>query len=399
MDEKVIILFFLFFFITSFMEFMYSLYVRNKNEYRLNEYLANISLGITSTLAGLLIKAISLGVYDYIYHQWRFFTFEMSWIYVIYAFLAYDFVYYWVHRSNHEINILWAGHSIHHSGEDFNFSTAIRIGLLAALITWPLFLPLALLGVQLETYLALYSIQVLYQYTLHTQCIPKLGILEKVFYTPSQHRIHHCKNREYIDKNHGAFLCIWDRAFGTFQEELDNIPKKYGTTNPVNSFVPDIINFKEITVQLKLALQSGNLKSSLNILFGKPFTWPHRERPAPLNPLGFRLKNLGPSLLCFMAMLSITTDFLLNYAGLNPIETTLYLAIIFTLLNAVGIQISNPNLLIITGAVSLGLVGIIYLQWIGAVNPLLANTTIVLLISSMFYQYLWVGKFKSQEKI
>lgn len=396
MDGKLIILFFVFFFVTSFLEFMYSLFVRKKNEYSMSEYTTNVALGITSTIVGVLIKAVSLGAYHYIYEEWRLFTAEMSVVYMIYAFLAYDFVYYWVHRFNHEINILWAGHSIHHSGEDFNFSTAVRIGIVSALMTWPLFLPLAFLGVGLEVYLTLYSVQVIYQYALHTKSIPKLGILEKVLYTPSQHRVHHCKNRQYIDKNHGAFLCIWDRMFGTFQEELDGVEQKYGTTNKIDSFVPEIINFKEIYVQFKLALKAGDLKTGLKVLFGKPFTWPKSGRPASFEPLEFQLKAHGYMLFSFVAALLITADFLLVYNDIDKAQTSKYLVLIFVLLNVVGAQFSKLNTPVLVAANILGLAGVFYLQFSQIGNPILAGVSGALLVISSLYASLVSQKIKLQ---
>lgn len=396
MDGKLIILFFVFFFVTSFLELMYTLFVRKKNEYSLSEYTANVALGITSTLVGVLIKAVSFGAYLFIYENWRLFTPEMSVVYMVYAFLAYDFVYYWVHRVNHEVNILWAGHSIHHSGEDFNFSTAVRIGIVSALMTWPLFLPLAFFGVSLEVYLTLYSIQVMYQYALHTKCIPKLGILEKVLYTPSQHRVHHCKNRQYIDKNHGAFLCIWDRLFGTFQEELDDVEQKYGTTNKINSFVPEIINFKEIYVQFKLALKAGDMKAGLKVLFGKPFTWPKSEKPAPLQPLVFNLKAHGYMLLSFVAALLITADLLLAYNDIDKTQTGVYLGLIFVLLNVVGAQFSKLNMPVLLGANVVGIAGVFYFQLSQVGSPLLSGISGALLVISSLYAVLTHTKIKPQ---
>jgi sterol desaturase/sphingolipid hydroxylase (fatty acid hydroxylase superfamily) len=152
------------------------------------------------------------------------------------AVFAWDFIYYWNHRFMHESRWLWAIHVVHHSSERYNLSTALRQPVADALGA---FLPmgaLALLGFRPELIETARGVNLLYQYWIHTEVIPKLGKAEEVLNTPSHHRVHHGSNLQYIDRNHGSILIVWDRLFGTFEREDE--PVVYGLTKNVGSYHP-----------------------------------------------------------------------------------------------------------------------------------------------------------------
>ena len=153
------------------------------------------------------------------------------------TFVAYDLCYYFSHRYGHEWRILWASHVAHHQSEAFNLSTALRqtsTGWLNAIF----YLPLYLVGVPVELVISVGSLNLIYQFWVHTEYVGRLGILEYILVTPSNHRVHHAKNPMYIDKNYGGVFIVWDRVFGTFQDELDTEPCRYGITEQLNSWNP-----------------------------------------------------------------------------------------------------------------------------------------------------------------
>jgi sterol desaturase/sphingolipid hydroxylase (fatty acid hydroxylase superfamily) len=178
--------------------------------------------------------AVLAGGYNWLY-QHRFFTLP-TWAAWVVAFFAIDFVYYWWHRWSHEVNVLWAVHSVHHQSEDYNLSVALRQAVLSVWTIWPLHLPLALLGVPPVVFLVVDSLSTLYQFWIHTELIGTMGFFEWLFNTPSQHRVHHAINPQYLDKNYAATLCIWDRIFGTFEKEVEQ--PVYGLVKPLASFDP-----------------------------------------------------------------------------------------------------------------------------------------------------------------
>ena len=152
------------------------------------------------------------------------------------AILGWDFLYYWNHRASHESRWLWAVHVVHHSSEHYNLSTALRQPVAEGVtLTVPYGL-LALAGVRPGLIEQARGINLIYQFWIHTEAIKRLGWVEKVFNTPSHHRVHHGSNRQYLDRNHGSILIIWDKLFGTF--ELEDEPVVYGLTQNIDSYNP-----------------------------------------------------------------------------------------------------------------------------------------------------------------
>ncbi|MDB6143422.1 MAG: hypothetical protein JWP80_2466 [Pseudomonas sp.] len=212
---------------------------RKVNSYRLSDAINSISTGVLSTTTGLLTKGVGLVTYAFALEHLALFQLSADsfWVWV-FAFVLYDLCYYWLHRMGHERNVLWAAHSVHHQSEDYNLSTALRQTSTGFLLSWIFYLPMAVLGVPLLVFVTVAAMNLLYQFWVHTKHIPKLGWYEWLFVTPSNHRAHHAQNAIYMDRNYGGVFILWDRLFGSFQEELDNEPVIFGVTTPLASWNP-----------------------------------------------------------------------------------------------------------------------------------------------------------------
>ena len=196
---------------------------------------------------GLFSKVLVVGAYTAVFHltsSWR--PWEMTatagvWVA---AFVLSDAAYYWAHRLSHGINILWIGHVVHHQSEDYNLAVALRQSVLQKVLLMWVYWPLAMVGFPPEIFLTCMAVNLLYQFWIHTELVDKLGPLEWVMNTPSHHRVHHGRNPEYIDRNHAGVFIIWDRMFGTFQEELTQ--PTYGITRPTDTFNPIHAQWKPV---------------------------------------------------------------------------------------------------------------------------------------------------------
>jgi sterol desaturase/sphingolipid hydroxylase (fatty acid hydroxylase superfamily) len=193
------------------------------------------------------------------------------------AILGWDFIYYWNHRFMHESRYMWAVHVVHHSSERYNLSTALRQPVADALGTFVPYSLLALVGVQPDLIAQARGINLLYQYWFHTDTIRRLGPFEKVFNTPSHHRVHHGRNQQYIDRNHGSILIIWDRWFGTFEPEGE--PVVYGLTKNLDTFNPARVAGHEHFEMLRDVARSETWRDRLSYVFRGP-GWAYRQHAA-----------------------------------------------------------------------------------------------------------------------
>ncbi|MEM6543246.1 MAG: sterol desaturase family protein, partial [Bacteroidota bacterium] len=185
-----------------------------------------------------------------------------------------DFTYYWFHRANHEIRFLWAAHIVHHSSDNYNLGTAIRNGWFTILYKPLFYMWMPAIGFPPEMVVVCLGIEALWQFQLHSQYVPKLGWLEKIFNTHTMHQVHHAQNVEYLDKNHGGFLNIFDKLFGTWKEFDEEIEVKYGVIHSPNSYNPAVIlthEYKDIWKDIK---KSKKLSDKLMYIFGPP-GWSH----------------------------------------------------------------------------------------------------------------------------
>jgi len=220
--------------------------VRGTGYYRANDAINSLSAGSLMTTFGYFTKFVAVFIWGYVLQHFAVFDMEVAWfdstprgiaLWTL-AMLGWDLCYYWAHRYGHEISILWAAHAVHHQSENYNLSTALRQTSTGFIFSWIFYLPLFLIGFPLQILVAVNALNLIYQFWVHTQHVGKLGWLDAVLVTPSNHRVHHGQNEIYIDKNYGGILILWDRMFGTFQEELASEPVVFGVRKPLANWNP-----------------------------------------------------------------------------------------------------------------------------------------------------------------
>ena len=214
---------------------------RRVEVYRFDDTVTDLSCGLTSRVAGMFTHLVALAVYIWVYEHAALFEWEPAVVWTATLFLV-DHQYYWWHRASHRVSALWATHVVHHQSEDYNLAVALRQAWFTGLTTLPFYLPLAVLGVPPLVFFAHEALNTLYQFWIHTELVGRVGVLEKVLNTPSHHRVHHGINPKYIDRNHAGVFIVWDRLFGTFQEE-DEQPV-YGTVEVLGSWNPARANLQ-----------------------------------------------------------------------------------------------------------------------------------------------------------
>ncbi|GAB4043059.1 MAG: hypothetical protein Fur0014_15540 [Rubrivivax sp.] len=249
---------------------------RGRDTYRLNDAFTSIGLGMLSQVNGLFTKVWTVGIYTWAHEHVKWFTLPAdAWWVWLGALIAYDFCYYWLHRAGHRVAVLWAAHVVHHQSEDYNLSTALRQTGSGWLFGWVFYLPLAVAGVPPQVFGAVALIDLLYQFWVHTQQVGRLGWFDRWFCSPSNHRVHHAVNDRYVDKNYGGILILWDRLFGTFEDEDPAEPVVYGTRAPLRSFNPLWANLEVYAALARDAWHARRWRDKL-ALWLKPPGW----RPA-----------------------------------------------------------------------------------------------------------------------
>jgi sterol desaturase/sphingolipid hydroxylase (fatty acid hydroxylase superfamily) len=248
---------------------------RGSGFYRANDAINSLSAGMLSTTTGYFTRLLPALIWGYVLQDLALIdvdpaAFDLSprgialWLI---ALLGFDFCYYWAHRMGHEISILWAAHAVHHQSEDYNLSTALRQTSTGFLFTWIFYVPLFLLGMPFEVFVTVNALDLIYQFWVHTQLINRLGWMDRIFVTPSNHRVHHAQNGIYIDRNYGGILVLWDRLFGTFQEELDDEPVVFGVRKPLANWNPFWANLQVYRYLLSDAARAERWRDKLAIWF------------------------------------------------------------------------------------------------------------------------------------
>ena len=219
---------------------------RGTHYYRKNDAINSLSAGTFSTTVGYFTKLLPLLAWGFVLENFAIFDLPLAWfdasprgiLLWIAAAVGWDFCYYWFHRLSHEYSLLWAAHVVHHQSEDYNLSTALRQTSTGFLFGWIFYLPLFLIGFPLAVLATVNAINLIYQFWVHTRHIGRLGPLDYILVTPSNHRVHHARNERYLDRNYGGMFILWDRWFGTFEDESEDEPVVYGTRKPLNSWDP-----------------------------------------------------------------------------------------------------------------------------------------------------------------
>ena len=249
--------------------------LRGSGFYRANDAINSISTGMLYITSGYFTRFISLVAWGFVLQNFALIDMQIDWFVAspegialwIAAALLWDFCYYWFHRMSHEISVLWASHAVHHQSEDYNLSTAQRQSSTGFLLGWIFYLPLYVIGFPLEVVLTVGAINLIYQFWVHTQIIGRMGVLDRILVTPSNHRVHHAQNERYIDKNYGGILILWDRLFGTFEDERNDDPVIFGVRKPLANWNPVWANFQVYDYLLFDAVRTKHWRDKLSIWF------------------------------------------------------------------------------------------------------------------------------------
>jgi len=240
--------------------------------YATKDTFASLAMGLGNVGIAAVTKLGTFALMTWLY-QYRVATLPNLWWTWVLLFFAEDFCYYWFHRASHEVRALWAAHVNHHSSEHYNLSTALRQSWTTPFTAPAFWLVLPLLGFAPWMVFTQQAISLLYQYWIHTEAIDRLPApLEFIFNTPSHHRVHHGSNPEYLDRNHGGILIIWDRLFGTFAPERARV--RYGLTTNIHTFKPHVIAFHEWIAMARDARRAPTWRAALGYLL-RPPGWRH----------------------------------------------------------------------------------------------------------------------------
>jgi len=297
---------------------------RGQQLYRLNDSLNDLSCGILQRLAMLLCAVFLFAGYLAIHERFALAALPSDSAAVwIACFIGVDFLYYWYHRLSHEINFMWAAHVVHHQSEEYNLTVALRQSALQPFHSMVFYWPLALIGFPPAIFAGCSAINTLYQFWIHTRTIGRLGPLESVLMTPSHHRVHHGRNPIYLDRNHGGTFILWDKLFGTFQLEEEEVA--YGVTKPLATWNPLWANFDYWFDLFRLASRSSSFVDRVRVFFASPGWRPEElggfEKPSavPMPPTLFdpvisdRLKRYA--FIQFVQLLGLSSPLLLMSAS------------------------------------------------------------------------------------
>lgn len=321
--------------------------VRGRKSYRTNDVLANLSQGLITQLIAVCTPLLQIGIYAAVFsalgHRvdapfWR------SWYGIVLAVVMFDFCEYWLHRVGHEVGIFWAAHVVHHQSEELNICTALRQESLNPVLGWPFYLPLAIAGVPPAMFgFVLLGVQY-YQIWAHTEQIGKLGWLDRVLTTPSNHRVHHAVNDCYVDRNYGGVFVLWDRMFGTYAAETE--PCVFGTRTPLCSFNPLRAIAKTYLDLAHDAWHTRRWWDKLRVLFMPPGWRPDDvAKRFPQPPFDLRRESYDPSasgiarasaIVLFLISAAGCGVFLWNAEGMNMMSRILWTAVLMTALYGVG---------------------------------------------------------------
>lgn len=313
---------------------------RGRRSIALADAIGSLNLGLLSQTSAGFMVLLSLGLYTLVWEHfalWRSDAFWTAWYGWLLALLLYDFCYYWLHRMGHEVAVLWAAHAVHHQSQHYNLSTALRQTSSGALLGWLFYLPLALVGVPPLVFVVVGLIDLLYQFWVHTEQIGRLGWFDRWFCSPSNHRVHHAVNDDYLDRNYGGILIVWDRLFGTFREEDPRQPCVYGTRGLLNSWDPLWANAQVYAGLARDSWRTRHWADKLRVWL-KPPGWRPADvarsdprAPFDIDDLPLFAPPMGAALRVFVALqfallLGGAAAFLWHVEGLPRAEAVLWFA-------------------------------------------------------------------------
>lgn len=307
--------------------------LKKKKYFNFNDSVNNFALGITEMASSIFYAIVLYYVLDWVFKNLSIYQFEYTWYSWVLAMIALDFMWYWYHRAGHEINLLWAAHITHHQSEEFNLTVGFRLSLFQAIYRTFFWSFLPFIGFPPKMVIVVYSVQGLYQYFLHTRMIGKLGFLEHILVTPSSHRVHHGRNQQYLDKNYGGLLIIWDKIFGTFEPEEE--PVDFGITTGFphpNPYKALFHYWQDLYQQFKAI---NNWQDKITLLFSHPGWTPDHKTQKKIVPISKPNPTLPGKLRIYVLAHLITPVagiiILLTIKDLLPLSTVflggLYVAI------------------------------------------------------------------------
>jgi alkylglycerol monooxygenase len=264
---------------------------RNRSNYRLNDAVNSLSLGIISQVVGLFTRALAFGIYALafeLFALWRL-PADQWWVWAA-GIVLYDFCYYWNHRLGHESAVFWAAHVVHHQSQEYNLTTALRQTSSGTLLGWIFYLPMAIAGFPPSVFAVAAIVDLLYQYWIHTEQVGKLGWFDRWFASPSNHRVHHAVNDGYVDRNYGGILMIWDRMFGSFVEETERCV--YGTRAPLESWDPFWANLEVYADLARKSWHAGRWRDRLLVWLMPPGWQPATASGPPWQKTPFELARV-----------------------------------------------------------------------------------------------------------
>jgi len=366
---------------------------RGDGRYRLGEFVVNIGHGAVFQVSDGFTKVLVLAPFLWLSEQVPVaLPMDALWGWVV-GLLAYDFASYWRHRHHHRVHALWAIHGVHHAAEDFNFAAALRQALFQNVSGWLWTLPLALF-LPVPMFVGLVVFDYAYQFVQHTRYVPKLGPVEWVFNTPSHHRVHHGRQAQYVDKNYGGILIIWDRLFGTFAEEQEE--PDYGITMPPNSLNAVWGNFVLWQDLLRASRQTPGLWNKARLWLGPPeltevLAGPVPKRtPAPLENATIPTGRLRRVALGFLGGVAVLGALPWIPGGDVGLRLALGAVVVLTVVGSGGLLEERPwarwveavrllvtvgliGLLATTGQAPLALAGLVFCVLAAAVGLLMAR--------------------------
>lgn len=316
---------------------------RGQRRIALGDAISSLNLGLLSQTSAVFTALLRLGLYSLAWQHlalWRNDAFWHSAGGWLLALLLYDFCYYWLHRMGHEVGILWAAHAVHHQSQHYNLSTALRQTSSGALLGWLFYLPMALAGVPPLVFVVVGLVDLLYQFWVHTEQVGRLGWFDRWFCSPSNHRVHHAVNDDYLDKNYGGILILWDRWFGTFREEDPRQPCIYGTREQLNSWDPLWANAQVYAGLARNSWHTRRWADKLRVWLKPPGWQPAdlaRSQPKPPfelhQAMALYAPPMGPALRWFAGwqfalLLAGAAVFLWQAEQLPPAQATLWFIVL-----------------------------------------------------------------------
>lgn len=308
-----------------------------KKVFEFSDSLTNMACGVLERTIFVPFVVIYYASFTYFHENFSFTHLAVNPFTTFALFIAVDFLWYWYHRAGHEINVLWAAHITHHQSEEYNFTLSFRVSAIQLIIRMFFWLWLPIIGFDPAQVTLMIGINGAYQFFIHTRLVKRLGFLEKIFVTPSHHRVHHGKNEQYIDKNYGGVLILWDRLFGTFEDEKEEV--QYGITKPMKSHNP-LVSWFHYFIDLYFAAKNEKgLKNKLRIIFAGPETLgPYYEKFKNEKPADIRAhhKLKAYLLLQFTILTALFAYIYYNYE--NPIPDAFkYFVIPFVIYSSISL--------------------------------------------------------------